>query len=230
MDLVVEQFDLEGENLYHRAQQLVGEEVHVVQNEITEEAYSVCRENPVSFDVEPKEAALNLLEHGHGAPLWPSGDDFVIITDPIEYEAACFANRHTPDHVTVCTAEDGYEIVDDFNRRGAMAYREKDVQYDQNGGFITRPWAEENPEQYIEILTTSRTVPPLMHCKFLSSGDVKELGFEKHNGQYGNGFYRRSRNDNPGQIREKLEEEGHEVIFLVTRDTPFETHWNTYIR
>lgn len=221
--------DLEGESLYEEAEKHVDGDVDVVQNEITEETISVTTLDMPHFGVSPIDAACSLFSRPPLlGPLWPDGDTTVILGPIDEYKTAWFADRHTPEDVTVTTREHEFEYIDDFSSRGGMVYREGDYQFDQQGSFITRPWAQENPEQYVEFLAQSDPPAP---CKFLSEETLQEMGFTQHNGEFDHGMYRSSNLDNPDKIREELEmEDDEDVVFLVTRSTPFETRWNTYIR
>lgn len=226
-DLPVRELSYEDTALHRQAETLTKGPDILVFNEYTEKAFSTAREEPIDFEVKPVEAAYSVLETAIDAPLWPHEDRHYVIADPIEGQMVAFLNRLTPRDVCICTMESQYEIAENPDTREFHTYRPKDYQYDRNGGFMVRPWAEANPEKYIDTLLSHDL---LAHCKFLGSDKLREMGFERYNGEFHNDFDPERGDDDPMALKDRLEAEGLDVLYICTGANTFHISWNTYVR
>jgi hypothetical protein len=217
--------DLEGEELYHYAQQQVGTSKDVVTGRISGESYVIGEDvsSVVPVHERPLDAALELLDVVWIAPLWHDQSVTAVLTQGTEYRKMDFLRPYFGELTEGFTTDDGHEHKDGF------IFRESDYQRDQHG-IITARWAEENPETYVEVIADS---DPVLSCRLLGEEKLKGMGFTAAK-DFENGMYRASRRDDPGEIRETIEEDhgpSTEVLFTVDDYFhPFETTGTVYVR
>lgn len=176
---------------------------------------------------DPIGAALLLFGHVDLGEIWDS-DRKVLVGQPYDSHIEDLIDENTGEDWEITSGDSDYRYIDDMSRRGGMMYHEDDY-HSVGGHFFTRPSVEENPEPYIEALLRE---PGAADAHLIEDRSVLEdLGFASE-GEYKESMHSTETSTSPTAKREKLEEEGKDVIFFATgsKHNPFRTEFEIFVR